>query len=139
MSNAERIAELCCGDREAMDFLGLWARYCHEIDDIVDGARTDKQAILSTFALAMMVYSHPFYLRNLMELRAIALMVGVLYGDSVAWEDENGWRKEFSKVYRHAANEMVLAVAVICGGYDHARSVAGEQRKVCFEAQQEGA
>jgi hypothetical protein len=58
--DAERIAALCGGNAEALDFLCLWGRYCHEIDDIVDGERTGKQEIIGTFALAVRVYSHPF-------------------------------------------------------------------------------
>lgn len=48
-------------DPEAMDWLAnYWARYCHEIDDIVDGDRPGPEALLGTFALAIGLYSHSF-------------------------------------------------------------------------------
>lgn len=131
-----RILRVCAGDREAFDFLCVWARYCHEVDDIIDGDRRDVADILSTFALAPMVYSHPFYLRHLPALRQVVLLVANMFAESVEWEKSMvPWRREFAGVYRHAGNEMVIAVAQLCGGYDHARMISGEQREICYFTQ----
>lgn len=114
----------------------MWARYCHEVDDIVDGGRKGPEALLSTLALAAMVYSHPFYLRNLAALRQVALLVTNTYADSVAWANSAvPWQRAFADCYRHCGNEMVFAVAALCGGYDHLRSIAQEQRVMCYEVQ----
>lgn len=116
-------------DPEAMDFLAnYWARYCHEIDDLVDGERTGPEALLATFALAATLYSHPFYLRHVSALRQVALNVTSMYADSVAWEKAGDWRAAWADHHRHCALEMVAAVAMICGGYDHARQVMPELR-----------
>lgn len=132
----KRILEICKGNQEAYDFLNLWARYCHEIDDIVDGARLAPEEVIATFALATMVYSHPFYLRNLPALRQVVLLIANMYADSVAWENEGQqWQREFSNCYRHAGNEMVFAVAQLCGGFEHVRSVSAEQREICYRTQ----
>src|SRR5260221_14792047 len=62
----------CNGNADAFNFLTLWARYVHEIDDLVDGDRTGHEALLATFAFAIELYSHPFYLRHLPALRQVA-------------------------------------------------------------------
>ena len=122
----------CLGDREAMDFLLLWNRYVHEIDDILDGDADSAEDILRTFARAAMLYSHPFYLKNIAALRQVVLIVTNAYADSVAWEKSGvEWKRNWADHNRHAGLEMVLAVAMILGGYDHARAISPEQREIC--------
>lgn len=132
----QRIARVCCQDREAIEFLCIWARYCHGVDDIVDGDCKTAEAILSTFSVAPLLFSHPFYLRNLCALRQVVLLVTNMYADSVKWENgKELWQREFANCYRHCGNEMLIAVAQICGGYDHARTISLEQRSICYETQ----
>jgi hypothetical protein len=119
----------CCGNREAIEFLQLWRKYVHAIDDIIDGERIEPEFVLATFASAAALYSHPFYLRNLVALRQIVFNCTNAYADSVAWERSNtDWQRQFSDHYRHFAAEMALAVAGICGGYLHMRSLSQELR-----------
>lgn len=116
-----------------MDFLNRWRTYVHAIDDLVDGDLTGPEALLSTFAQAIPLYSHPFYLNHLRELRQIALSCTNAYADAVAWEKSpHHYQAEFADVYRHFGAEMVLAVAMICGGYEHARSFSLELRTICW-------
>lgn len=122
----------CCGNQEAIGFLLLWREYVHAIDDIIDGDRTGPEHILATFALAATLYSHPYYLRNIAALRALVYSITNSYADSVAWEKEGGWRKEWADHNRHAGAEMVLAVAQLCGGYGHMRTLSPELRTICY-------
>lgn len=116
-----------------MQFVLLWRKYVHEIDDIIDGDRPQPEAILGTFALAATLYSHPFYLRHLPALRQIVYNCTNAYADSVAWESSPvEWRRAWADHYRHFGAEMVLAVAGICGGYEHIRSISPELRVVCW-------
>jgi hypothetical protein len=116
-----------------MDFLAnYWAKYCHQIDDIIDGERTGPEAILETFALAAGLYSHPFYLRNIAALKQIILNVTSTYADTVAWENENDWHGAWSDHNRHCSLEVVMASAMICGGYTHARQLMPELRTMAF-------
>lgn len=128
------LERICCSNVEAMDFLANhWSPYVHEIDDIVDGDRTSPEEILSTFARAPMLYSHPFYLKNLLGLRQIVLLCNNVFADSVLWEKSDvPWKKQWSDHSRHVAMEMVVAVAQICGGYEHGRIISQEQRNVCW-------
>jgi hypothetical protein len=125
---------LCLGNAEAMDFLANhWARYCHEIDDIIDGERADPQAIIGTFARAIYVYTHPFFLKHMIELRAIALVVTSLYAQSVRWEkSEKGWQRQWADHHRHVSNLMVSKVAEICGGYEHEQAVVPELHEYAY-------
>jgi len=116
-----------------MDFLNHWRAYVHAIDDIVDGETPGHEALLATFAQAIPLYSHPFYLRNISALRQIALNCTNAYADTVAWEhSKHKWQAAFADHYRHFGAEMVLAVAMICGGYAHARSFSLELRTICW-------
>jgi len=128
------IQRICLNAPEAMDFLAnYWARYCHEIDDIIDGDRTGPEKILSTFALAIELYSHPFYLKHLEAMKATARNITNTYADTVAWEkSEVEWQRLWADYHRHCSNEMVLTIAMICGGYDHARAIMPEMRATAY-------
>lgn len=122
------------GNAEAADFLANhWSPYVHEIDDIVDGARTAPEDILSTFARAPLLFSHPFYLKHLPELRRLVLIINNAYADSVAFEKSTlEWQRQWADHNRHVAMELAIAVAQICGGYNYARTLSQEQRALCW-------
>lgn len=132
--NLNLVDRTCLGNQEAMDFLGNhWSPYVHAIDDIVDGDREGNEFLLSTFAMAIGVYTHPFFLKHLAELKTLALLVTNSYADSVAWEESSvEWQRDWADHNRHAGMEMVIAVAQICGGYEHARALSQEYRVVCW-------
>lgn len=136
MNDHERAMKFAHGNVEAAEFLCLWSRYCHAVDDVVDGDTKDAEGIISAFAQAPLVYGHPFYLEHMSALRVVALLVSNMYADS---EDmargSEPWHHQFAEAYRHAGNEMVMAVALICGGYEHMRDVSFDQRATCYETQ----
>lgn len=123
----------CCGNGEAMEWLLLWRDYVHNIDDLVDGDLRGPEGLLATFAMAPVLYSHPFYIKNLAALRQVVLNCTNAYADSVMWEKSQvAWQRDFADHYRHYGAEMVLAVAQICGGYAHMRSISPELRVICW-------
>lgn len=124
----------CCrNNEEAMQWLTLWRAYVHGIDDIVDGDDDSPEAVLGTFAGAVELYTHPFFLKHAARLKQIVLNCTNAYADTVAWEkSKEAWQRNFSDHYRHFGAEMVLAVATICGGYAHARSISLELRAICW-------
>lgn len=132
--DSDLIERVCCGNRDAVDFLARhWSRYVHEIDDIIDGERPAAEDILATFALAVEVFSHPFYLTNLAQLKRLVLIINSTYADAVAWETSGeAWKRDFADHHRHVGMDMVVAVAQICGGYEHGRRISQEQRAICF-------
>jgi hypothetical protein len=128
------LQRVCLNNREAMDFLANhWQPYVHEIDDIVDGDRPAPRDLLATFGRAAVLFSHPFYLAHMPALRQVVLNVTVAYADSVHWEKSpTGWQREWADHNRHAGMEMVVAVALICGGIEHALAISLEQRSICW-------
>ena len=130
----ELLQRVTLNQPEAMDFLANhWAVYVHEIDDLVDGDRRGPEALLGTLARAALLYSHPFYLQHLPALRAVVLLVTNLYADSVLWEQSGeAWQRQWADHNRHAGMEMVVAIAQICGGYEHARAISREHRAICY-------
>ena len=121
------------GDEAAFTYLVLFNQYSHTIDDIIDDGRDgkpmDAERVIGAFMQCAHVHSHPFYVRHAAHLHPVMLMVANAYADSVAWEksDQDGPRT-MADVLRCAGNEMVLAVAAICGGWAHMRSLSAELR-----------
>ncbi len=133
-----------------MSFLHLWREYVHLIDDIVDedlagrsqepGVRSQNgdrargiERINRMGAMAVMLYTHPFFLKNAGALRQVVLNCTNAYADSALWEhSEVDWQRQWADHYRHFGAEMVLAVASSCGGYEHMRSFSPELRCICW-------
>src|ERR1044072_6973748 len=93
------------GNAEAKEFLLYWLEDVHAIDDIIDGDRTEPEQVLSAFALAASLFSHPFYLRNIAPLRQMVFAITNTYADSVAWERSTvEWRKTLADHARHCGH-----------------------------------
>lgn len=127
------LQRICLGNEEAMDYLSQhWAPYVHDIDDILD-EEVNAERKIRAFARAAYLFSHPFYLKHIGALRQVVLQVTNSYADSVAWErSQVAWQREWADHHRHAGMEMVIAVAMIVGGYEHARAISLEQRVICY-------
>lgn len=119
------------GNVAAQEFLVLWNLYCHAIDDLIDAAeRPAAERVLAVFAQAATLYSHPFYRQHTPSLLAVVLLVTSTYADSVKMEALPGWPSRVADVLRFCGNDMVCAVALITGGYDHMRRISGQLRAV---------
>lgn len=130
-SDVEKLRVLCLGNQEAMAFVLLWLDYVHLLDDLVDDDVTAKEEMLRSYIVALEIYTHPFFVRNAAGLKQLVVNVTNLYADSVAWEKSpSRWRSDFADVARHAGNEVILAIAYICGGYAHLRRISPELRYV---------
>jgi hypothetical protein len=126
---------VCCGNPEALRFLFNWNLFCHGIDDIIDDTkRTDPEEVIAAFAQANIVYSLPFYQANAARLQTTIMLVTNAYADSVAWEKSpNKGHQSMADVLRFAGNEMVFAVALICGGYRHMRAISASVREFSWD------
>lgn len=128
----DTLKRLCCGDAGAEQWATLWQLYVHRIDDLVDGELQGPEELLRTFALAPVLYTHPFFQAHFKELRALVLLCTNAYADSVAFERApEDWKRQWADHYRHFAIEVVLAVGQICGGYEHVRTFSADARSVC--------
>jgi hypothetical protein len=112
------------GNRAAHDFLVQAALHFHAVDDVVDVAPFDPLAMLECFRQVVEIYSHPFYLDHGFVLKGVMLTLLRQYRDSVEYQQlalvdgtfTYGWARATGDVLRHAGNELVIAVAQICGG-----------------------
>lgn len=126
------LERVCCGRPEAMQWLRLWREYVHAIDDVEDEETTPefRQRI---YVLALELYTHPFFKAHEQRLKQVVLNCTNAYADTLAWERSGiGWQREFADHYRHFGAEMVIAVAQLCGGYDHGRGISLELRATCW-------
>lgn len=127
------LQRVCQGNPEAMDFLANhWSPYCHLIDDVEDQPTTSRFR-MGIYLRAAMLFSHPFYLKHLLALRQVVLNVTVLFADVVEWEKSPvAWKRDYADHNRHCGMDMVIAVAAICGGTEHALAISQEQRELCY-------
>lgn len=129
MSDTDEVINLYAraanGNELALEFLGLFHPYVHRIDDFIDNREQDPQKFLSILIDANIVYSCPFYVQHAIRLSPIVANLTNTFADSLAWEgDKKEWKRQWADVMRFSGNEMVLAVAMICGGYEHMRSIS---------------
>lgn len=124
--------DACKGNEMAFSFLCLWHEYCHEIDDIIDERQYIPERILAVFAHASVVYSHPFYRQHAEKLQLVVQLTTNSYADSIHWDKSIGWKKQWANVLNLCGIEMVLAVATICGGYEHMRALSPRLRQTAW-------
>jgi hypothetical protein len=134
-----QIVRLCRGNTEALEWIEIGRRYVHEIDDLIDEdvPRGDRRAAAERAcrigALAIQLYSHPFFLKHGAALSQAMLTNTNNYADSVRWEESGTkWQREFSDWARHGWLDVALLVAYICGGYENMRNESAELRAVSY-------
>lgn len=120
-------------DPEAVKFIQSFCQYCHDIDDIIDGDKTNTEHILKTFCNAAAIYSSNFYHRYSLQLYPIVLNITNTYADSVKWEKSDvDWKRAVSDTLRSCGNDMIYIVVGICSGYDAMRDVSALLREVSY-------
>jgi hypothetical protein len=133
------VIRICRGNKEAEQWMQLIRIYVHLVDDIIDediasaNRQRGTERMCALGALNMRLHTHPFFLQNGAALHTAMLSNIVAYADSVAWENETGWKKTCSDWLRHGSIEIVMIIAAICGGYEHMRSVSQELRTLAYE------
>lgn len=122
----------CAGRPDAMSFLALWREYVHAIDDVED-VETTPEFRQRIYVLALELYTHPFFRAHEARLKQVVLNCANAYADTLAWEQSPvDWQRQWADHYRHFGAEMVIAVAQLCGGYDHGRLLSLELRQICW-------
>ncbi len=131
------LKRLCKDNELALQFMRIWHRWVHMIDDLVDGELnkdTWREQVIQTFAVGILTLSHPFYQRNVDALRLAAVMIANTYADTVQWEkSDKEWQRQWADHHRHCAAQMALAVAALVGGFEHMRTISGELNEICYE------
>jgi len=126
--------EVCNGNEEALKFLLLWNVYVHRVDDVIDDKCINAEKIIRAFQCAAEVFSLPFYQHYLAALFPIVCIVTNMYLDSVQFAtSEIVWKTTVADTLRFAGNEMVNAIAMICGGFDHMRKYSAILRETSWQ------
>lgn len=126
------------GNTDAEEYLRLIAKLVYLADSLVDEDLSfqDKQKYtIHIMHIAMCrMPMNPFYIRYSPSLAP--LITSVL----VAWEQSDNWKvsgdlkqKIFGFVRRENIDGLVVAVAAIVGGLDHARKVTDLIYEVCHD------
>ncbi len=131
-------AEVCMGNQEALDFVSLWYRWCHFLDDLIDTMEDgrpvmDKEQMIQGFLTSAFLYSCPFYRKHSDVLISCVITTTNAYADSVAWERSPiEHRRNIGNILRTCGNEMFFLVAALVGGINHMRSVSQKIRETDF-------
>lgn len=109
--------------------------YVHAIDDFIDGDRTDFQHFLRIQELAAICYSNVFYQHNIARLYPLVMAASNSYMDSVAMEHKSeSWKKTVADSLRQGANELIIAVIEIAGGYEKRREASLKLREISWKS-----
>ena len=135
----EFCTEVCRNNPAAMEFCNLWFIYCHAIDDLIDDQeRPSAERLIEVSVQANLVYSSSFYQAYLKSLQPVVLLIANAYADSVHWEKSSVTSQStISDVLRCCGNEMFFTVAMICGGWKHARNLSSRIRERSWDLQHE--
>jgi hypothetical protein len=130
--------EAACQQPDAISYLVQWHHYCHELDDLVDEPADERSLplLLNSQARACSLYSAPFFVLHVQFLRPLVLLIASTWGDSVAFEHgPDPGLKTYADSLRLCGNEMVCAVALLCGGYTHLRQISPRLRAAAWAMQ----
>jgi hypothetical protein len=112
--------------------------YVHAIDDFIDGDRTDFQHFLRVQELAAIVYSNEFYHQNRWLLYPLVMMASNSYMDSIQLEHKSEqWKRNVADNLRQHANELIIKVIEIIGGYDLRREASMALREISWKSHHE--
>lgn len=121
-------------NREAYSFLHTVANWARTTDDAEDQDKDHIPEIADVVGSAFDAMSHPYAIRH-PEVR------GVLYVALNAWQDSNNWMGQPGIKHHHALvirdyiNELLGLVAILEGGWQHARSLSLNIRETFLKPQ----
>lgn len=128
-------AEFCRGNATALEWVGMWHNYVHEIDDIVDEDDWRPERLLKCLIMANDLYSHTFYIQFKDRLQIPILCSTNTYRTSVQWErSPELWKRQWADVLRHCGGLVHETVAVIVGGYENLQSMSAPLLAGCYIA-----
>lgn len=112
------------GDAEAISFLTLWGGLWLESIAFLSGEKHDPQKFIRILANANIVYSCPFFTKHAARLHLVAV--------GIANNVVDRWAKKEN--YLEPLVEMIIAVAMIEGGFKLVRQVSPLAREVALRS-----
>lgn len=136
----EYFTRWACGNQDAVNLLHCISQIARLADDIVDGDSENRFADMGRlwFQTLVVVPSNPFYQQNRAALASVLANIGL------TWEATEDWRhseaektRMFAFVLRECTEQFVTTVALLTGGYEHARHVIRELHETCVASDPE--
>ena len=135
----QSVVRLCNGNAEALSWIDLGRRYIHEGDDLIDidVANQDvpgaAERSCKLGAMALELYTHPFFLKHWPALKYAMLRNLHNYRDSVLLGDSGQeWQRQFSDWARHGWLDVCITVGDICAGYEQTCNETLEMRALSY-------
>ena len=127
--------EAAAGNADAFAFLCTFHQWAHRIDDLVDQPEHDRLDVVNVAMEANVLFSSPFYVTHSGPLQVVVALVADAYKTSVRGEREGGKAGRLADTLRLAGNQMVLAVAMIVGGWAHMQRISERLWPLAWESQ----
>jgi hypothetical protein len=126
------VEEIVCGDASARQFVWAYYAFIHVIDDLFD---RDVPLDAGTVALAFINYTETVAANPFFQAHRDFLL-GLMRAGVLAWADSEEWRarpdvreKLAAEVIKSSYQEVLWAVAGLCGGLVHQRVMTSKYRE----------
>lgn len=120
---------------DAFWFLAAFHGWAHLIDDLVDEPNRDPLQVVDVAMKANVLFSSAFYRAHTPALSVATALVADAYRASVRAERLGGSAARLADTIRLAGNQMVLAVAMIVGGWEHMQAISERLWPLAWENQ----
>lgn len=124
-------ADVTQGDKHALEFLQMFLRWVHLIDDTIDGDRKDHPEYIVGVNLEFcrVLSFNPFWEKHKVSLFPIILQSARAFGDSIRWAERSDFRDRASAdVLKSQYQDVWFHVAFLVGGYHHLALITERHR-----------
>lgn len=137
MTEAERyFDEVCLGNKEAREFCLVFHSWVHWIDDAVDRTRdyTVEETARLTLEAVFTFSENPFFQQHKESLIPLIVQSVLAWESSAEWEKREDYRDYVaSQVLKSYYHEVYWHVALIVGGWSHARKTIRDKRQIDYD------
>jgi hypothetical protein len=115
--DAETFAEICLGNEPAAQFCFTFCRWCHWVDDAVDGDRAwEADAVIRCNLEAVVTFSeNEFFQRNKNYLLPLIVQSFRSFGDSIEWAKRAAVKdRRAADVLKSNYHEIYWHTAYLC-------------------------
>lgn len=134
----EFINECCLGNRSAAQFCRAYINYCHSLDDLLDRDNDESNPPDYVVRVQMEMFatlsSNGFFLEHKAALLALMLSGFHAWIDSMDWQASGDPVKVYdADCLKGVYHGVFYHVALLVGGYDHARKISKSHRSFDHE------
>lgn len=128
--------EICCGEREAVNFCLAFIEWCHWLDDLIDKDKvwTGADVVRANLNALLAFSDNEFFQRHKFKLMPMIVTAAGAFADSVQWEKREGVQdRRAADILKSQYHEVVWQIAYLCGGWDHMRAVTKKFRAFDYD------